>query len=387
MKYQFSISFFLMLGLTACNNDEAEFSPSPEPEEQISYTLNEIPGVTFNQFVKTDDDQLFAATSAGVYQLRDNVWVGLSDPTWEVFDIEAVTQDHLFASLCSAPEREPETDCESDTRGNFYLAESIDGGQSWEFVASNFGIEPETGNIITQSVELEEKIHAISFDTGNGMLYATGYDVLAISGDLGRTWLKLAGFWQGFARGQSALTIDYNSHNIWYGGQGAIENSILRSYNLLSQETTTHDSMTDILNEPGAIKSIRFHPEHTEKVYAIGEPGIIVSNDNGNTWEDFYLNAESRFYFDLLINPEQPLNMYTARWTKVFDSPQPFILERSIDGGVTWEALEYKEKAGIFGGVWSMHADYDTSGEGATIYFGLYKGGVMQVDIPNTLSK
>ncbi|MEI8649673.1 hypothetical protein P4S73_20190 [Paraglaciecola sp. Hal342] len=73
--------------------------------------------------------------------------------------------------------------------------------------------------------------------------------------------------------------------------------------------------------------------------------------------------------------------MYTSGWNKVFSEPQPFYLERTTNGGATWEKFEYVEGADIFGGVWSMYAEYGL--EESILYFGLYKGGVMKVTVKN----
>jgi hypothetical protein len=359
-----------LLGLSACNGDTSNIViPEPsEPIEDIVFSHTKLEEVTFNHFLKTEEG-LYAATSAGIYQLKDDQWKNLTaSEQWEVFDLEAVGAGHYLASI--------------KQEDNFYLVESLDSGITWSFVESDFGhTEDDGGVIIAQSLSLDEKIQALEYDLEIGMLYGTGFHVLAVSGDYGRTWAKLTGEWQGFAKGYAALTIDLNSFKVWFGGQNAVEQSQLLSFDLTLQETKTHTSMTDMNSEPGTVKNIRFHPNDPNTIYAAGEPGIISSTDGGETWEEFYFNDESRFYYGLLINPEQPETMYTSGWNKAFFEPQPFYLERTTDGGENWEKIEYVEEADIFGGVWSMYADYGQ--EESTLYFGLYKGGVMTVKVKN----
>ncbi|MBT0587064.1 hypothetical protein KIU71_11620 [Alteromonas sp. SM 2104] len=264
-------------------------------------------------------------------------------------------------------------------RDNFYMAESLDFGESWDYVGSNFGEADGGGIIIIQSVELSEKMHALAYDNETGMLFATGFNVLASSNDLGRTWHILSGEWQGFAKGFSALTIDPHGAAVWIGGQNAIEQSQLYSYDLSSQVLSEHSSMTDMNGEPGTVKNIRFHPDEPSTIYASGEPGIIFSDDAGKTWRDFYLNEDSKFYFGLLIDSIEPSRMYTAGWVKAFEQPQPFLLEISTNGGDTWSVHEFESTEAIYGGVWSMYAEHTEAQ--SNLYFGLFKGGIMSVSI------
>ncbi|MEI8649671.1 hypothetical protein P4S73_20180 [Paraglaciecola sp. Hal342] len=63
------------------------------------------------------DEGLYAATNAGVYQLKDEQWVNLTDfQQWEVFDLESVGSGHYLASV--------------KQNNDFYLVESTDSGVS-----------------------------------------------------------------------------------------------------------------------------------------------------------------------------------------------------------------------------------------------------------------
>lgn len=360
----------ILFKLTGCNSDSnpVESAPPLEPETGITFSHTNLEGVTFNHFLKSDEG-LYAATNAGVYQLKDEQWVNLTDfEQWEVFDLESVGSGHYLASV--------------KQNNDFYLVESTDSGVSWEQIESNFGqTSGDSEDITIESFSLNEKIQALAYDQETGLLYGTGFNVLAVSGDYGRTWSTLTGEWQGFAKGYAALTIDFNSSKIWFGGQNAVEQSRLLSYDLNLLEAKTYNSMTDITGEPGTVKNIRFAPNNPDIMYASGEPGIMSSLDGGDTWEEFYFNENSRFYFGLLIDINQSETIYTSGWNKVFSEPQPFYLERTTNGGATWEKFEYVDEADIFGGVWSMYAEYGL--EESILYFGLYKGGVMKVTVKN----
>jgi len=348
--------------LAGCNSDSGS---APATTDRISFNHQPLNGVIVRQFLSADQ-QLLIATSAGIYRKDGLQWQLLSSARWDVQDLERLGVSHYLAVV--------------ELEGLSYLAESVDAGQNWLLIQSDFGYTEQS--ISAGSGEkiqaLGEKIFALAYDSKNAVLYATGYGALAQSSDLGRHWLVVSGFYGAMARDQDALTVAPSGNKVWFGGQGAIENSLLQSFDTNSKESKTYPSMTDMLREPGTVKNIRFVPGSEQQIIATGEPGMLISKDGGNSWDGLYLNPESRFYFDLGIHPQRPNQLYTARWIKRYDEPQPFILELSKDGGKTWTHYPYPDPS-IFGGAWSMHADY--AAEQVTLYFGLFKGGVMQVTI------
>ncbi|MCA1929565.1 hypothetical protein [Rheinheimera sp.] len=334
--------------------------------DTISFKHQPLNGVTVRQFLSADQ-QLLIATSAGIYRKDGQQWKLLSSARWDVLDLERVGTSHYLAAL--------------ELEGFAYLAESVNAGQSWQLIRSDFGQTEQNTETTLQEPALAEKIFALAYDSKNAVLYATGYGALAQSYDLGRHWQVVSGFYGAMARDQDALTVSQSGDKVWFGGQGAIENSLLQSFDTNSKESKIYPSMTDMLKEPGTVKNIRFVPGSEQQIIATGEPGMLISKDGGNSWNGLYLNQHSRFYFDLGIHPQRPNQFYTARWIKKYEEPQPFILELSKDSGKSWAEYTYPDPS-IYGGAWSLYAEYGT--DQVTLYFGLFKGGVMQVTITSS---
>ena len=88
------------------------------------------------------------------------------------------------------------------------------------------------------------------------------------------------------------------------------------------------------------------------------------------------LNAESRFFFDLIVDEAAPGTIYTAGWSKIPDEPQPLILEITHDDGVTWNRYRHPDQD-IYGGVYALLVR-DEENE-PVLYAGLFRGGVVRV--------
>lgn len=358
-KSNLVISVVLLLTLCTCTGGKGsgtnESQPPITPDQKISFGTPSLDGLIVNQLEFKYDVRL-AATNGGIFKYIDESWQLVSRSDWRVSDV-VILYDYLYIAAI-------------ETNVDFYLAESLDGGETWSIINSDFG-GPDRA-----LADKNEKVHRLSFDDSTGILYATGYDVMATSGDFGRTWESQDGLWQGFARGLSALALNIDLQTVWFGGQGAIENLVLREYSMTSYQTKSHSEVTEHLATPSTIKGIVFDPNNSALMYASGEGGIVVSRNSGQTWEGFRLNDESRFYFDLVIDPVNSNVMYTAGWSKYFDEPQLLIVERTIDGGKTWEQFRHPDDQ-LFGGVYSIAF---TRNEGdLVLHLGLYKGGIMQV--------
>lgn len=305
-----------------------------------------------------DEEPLYAATDKGVHALIDNEWQLLTPEEWSVNAIEFLDANHILASV--------------SLESGEALMESLDGGETWEEVANNFGGED------------QEKIQNLYFDKDTKVLYAIGRNVLAQSEDEGREWTILEGEWHGFASGLSAVARHSDTGDLWIGGQGAIENPVLRQVKV-DQETEDHSaSIAELLEAPSVIKSIRFFPEensaeHGERVLASGEGGIVHSPDYGKTWLPLFVNETSRFYFDVIIDPDNSNILYTAGWSKNWETPQELRLEISPDSGKTWKAYRHNDPE-LLGGVWSMTLRIED--EKKVLYLGLCKGGVYKVVLP-----
>ena len=360
-KFKITFLFIFLSVLFACGGGSSTeqqpptqppTQPPPEPVPVISFADLVLPDVIANRFSFNDSIKL-AATQSGIYKQEDSQWVLKSENTWNVLDITIVFDDHYLASV--------------KLNNEYFLLESVDSGESWTFLTTDFG----------GSGTANEKINRLKYEESTGILYATGYSALASSNDLGRTWTLLSGTWQGIAKGLHALAINEALNTVWFGGQGSIENPILRQYSLSNATTSNHDDITHLLPLPSTIESIVFQPSNSNIVYAAGEGGIIVSNDAGDSWEGLLLYNNYRFYYGLLVNPDDNNTIYTAGWSKDINTPQNLIVERSLDGGTTWEEFIHPS-ATLYGGVRSM-AYSRNQDEELTLHLGLSEGGLIDV--------
>lgn len=346
--------------LLACGSIDSTLqssAPNPEPLPPASlepeFIYSGLDGHIVERLISTTD-YLLAATDQGLHRLdAAGNWQLLTQADWYILDAAVINDHHLLISAKS--------------RGDVVLVESTDGGQTWEFLQHDFGGAESTER---------EPIHRLYYDSSTRKLYGVGYDVLAESTDLGRQWHILYGQWFGFARGLWALNLHDVKGDIWYGGQGAIENPVLRRFIPTNLAMRSYPQIDELLQKPSTVRNIRFHPDKPELVYISGEGGLIQSADYGETWQDLHTNDEYRFYFDLLLDPTDPHILYTAGWNKKFDVPQLLLLEISRDGGQTWQQYTYGNLS-FFGGVYSM-AWHQSNGHNR-LYLGLYKGGVMEV--------
>ncbi len=199
---------------------------------------------------------------------------------------------------------------------------------------------------------------------------------LAGSADFGRTWELLDGSWDTLST-LSALSLNPLTRQVWVGGQNGIEEMVLRRYDLA---TGASSAFTRLLPSPAVIKGITFDPGDPNRVLASGEGGVLQSLNNGQTWANLLGDVDHRFYFQAALDPQNPNVIYTAGWDKLFDEPQPLILEISRNRGSTWEAHQLNDPA-LFGGAWCLLAV--TENDRTVLYVGLYRGGIVKVLLPD----
>ena len=345
----------LLLLIAACDDSNGPRNPPRSDAVFIDRGLDGIEVVALEQTAST----LIAATSSGIYKyVGGDDWVLVSPADWKAIAITALYPCHLLASV-------------ETPAGEFRLVESLNSGDSWNAVGNNFG-----GTDNSQS----EPIKAIRFDDASGVLFATGYDVLARSSDFGRSWAVVNGAWQGFATGLSALKYSSQYRDIWYGGQDAIENpSLRRTDRDTGGSENLSTKVSELLERPSTIKSVVFYPFAEQTVFVSGEGGVLRSTDYGQSWSPVLVNETSRFYFDVVVDAKTG-TAYSAGWDKDYDNPQPLILDFSNDGGQTWQSREY-QGAAIQGGVWSLLlAEF---GKDQQLFIGLQGGGVYEVEMEN----
>ncbi|MDP4537009.1 hypothetical protein Q3O60_12475 [Alkalimonas collagenimarina] len=355
--------------LIACGGSDGPLTsnpiPTPPPVAETPFTV-EAAGLEERiiERLYQHEHYLFALTDNGLYRsgLTAETWQLIGFADMQVLDLSLINDHHFMAAVRHD---------DNDGYPVHSLFESTDAGQSWHEIKHNFG-GTET-----------EGIYALAYQPEQHLLYGSGLDVVAVSSNFGMSWQVLYGDWHTFGQPNRALAINSELQEVWSGGQGATENPLLYQYKLEQNSLHTHHQrMHEILTSgdadlsPVAMQSIRFGVQNPEHIYASGEGGIAFSSDNGLSWVNLMGDVDSRFYFDVILDPTVESRLFTAGWDKNFDSPQPLILEWSKDNGQSWEQFTYPNTA-VFGGVRSMLALQHN--QQLVLYFGLYRGGVMKV--------
>lgn len=344
-----SLAVFLLGALTACDDDDRK------PIGQRGPVLFHHEGLDGREVIRLyeHDGRYFAATDKGLYSKEAGAsqWQATGLKEQHVYDIAFIDDGHSIASVRSTV---GEATAEN-------LVETLDAGASWEIIEHDFGGED------------REAAFGFHFDADNNALFATGRDALAVSYDEGYSWDLLAGDWGSFSHAKNIVKLNAATNEVWYGGQNAIEQMVLNRYSLDTEEL---QSFPDLLPAPAVIYGIQFHPEDEQTVIVSGEGGIMKSEDNGENWQSLTGDVDHRFYFDLAFDPSDADILYTAGWTKNWETPQPLILELSRDAGKTWTKYQHPSNK-LFGGMRSILAA--TEAGKTVLYLGLYGGGVMKV--------
>lgn len=363
-----------LLILTACGgSDSSQSSPPEAAPAPFTIQLSGLDGYIVDE-LQLSDHYLFALTNAGLYRadLHTMEWQLLGFDETQVLSLARFADHHMLAGVQQQDDQDYPT---------FSLYETTDGGHSWLEITHDFGhyeTENEQGK---HQIFRTEPPFALLYEPDSATLYGSGYDVVASSTDYGLSWQVLHGGWGMFSQPNSALAVNPAKTEVWSGGQGLTENPLLYQFTLDTNALVEHHaaihavlSNPDNLS-PAVVYSIRFIPEQPDAIFVTGEGGIAFSNNGGDNWQTLLGDVDFRFYFDLLHDPVSS-RLYTAGWSKAFDVPQPLIIEWSDDAGQSWQRYQYPSSS-LFGGVRSM-VMHQQQGE-LTLFFGLYKGGVVQV--------
>lgn len=234
---------WLLVGLaalvSACGGGSSGGPADPPPVTPVEFRHEGLDGRVVTR-INRHEDRLFAATDDGLFgkTIGQEQWESLGLADHKVQDIAILSGEHWLAAVfASSPTAflEPQ------------LLETVNGGANWLPVEHDFGGQPVSG----------EGIYALHYDAENGRLYATGIDALALSEDLGRSWDLLAGSWDVLAQPKKALNRNPARDQVWFGGQNAIEEMVLRRHDLGTGET---EEFPLLLPTPATIKGITLDP-------------------------------------------------------------------------------------------------------------------------------
>ena len=118
------------------------------------------------------------------------------------------------------------------------------------------------------------------------------------------------------------------------------------------------------LKNAGLIGKVIVHPQNPELVYAavLGqifgpnkERGVFRSKDGGDHWEQILAVSDTTGAIDLVINPKNPQEIYTAFWRTerkpwtLIDGGNDGGIWKTTDGGDNWKKLKGGLPTGLLG--------------------------------------
>ncbi|SNR83484.1 WD40/YVTN/BNR-like repeat-containing protein [Lutibacter flavus] len=342
----------LILTLFSCSK-EVENMPDNPQDEIISFESLGLEGKIVHQIIATDSI-LIAATDQGVYKSDfSSNWTLMGLQKKNVIAISIIDSNTIVCSVT-----------DDDQFQNPQLLKSLDFGQSWSVVESNFG------------GETPEIIFELRYNSSSNELLASGKGVIASSFDEGKTWVIQFGFWNAFTKGLWALEINPANNQVWAGGQNAIESQVIVQ---LDSDREEINQWINVLPSPSTVEKFAFNNDSNRIILGC-EDGILLTEDNGNSWKNIYSNdtVSARFYYGLVYDNLDSEKIIAASWDKNFERPQPLMLHISEDNGETWSIITPNIPL-IFGGTRDMLQRQEN---GKTVlYLGLWKGGVYRAEI------
>lgn len=239
---------------------------------------------------------------------------------------------------------------------------SDDGGQTWQPVGNRFEYEGELGTHqwfdgTQHPWEFARVWHFEPSPDDPDTVYAGVEDAaLFRSTDGGQTWHELSGLRRG------------TSGHLWHPGAGGIclhailldpvnEGRIFVAISSAGVFRTDDNGQTwramnrglrsDYLPDPEAevghcVHRIAFHPSRPDVLFMQKHPGVLRSDDAGESWYDISGNLPSDFGFPLAVHAHEPETIYVIPLENDEEHYPPegkLRVYRSRTGGHEWEPL------------------------------------------------
>ena len=345
------LTLVILLLLSSCDDDD-NVTPAPE------FTFKQIglDNLKVYELFLLGDDSLFAATSDGVYVKKlgsADAFVQIGLDGRNVVDLVVFTTNHIVAT----------TGNRGFNNDNPGIHETVDGGTTWRKSAFGNGTHEETAHSLS--------LHPTEY----GVVYATGNAVVGKSTDYGKNWEVIWGNWGGFASGTSVAELNpFRPTDLWYGGQGGIENGYL-GYLRNEQPGKQWD---DLVSNPTVAVEVEFTKSDNETIFAGFEGALMKTSNNGDHWKqviDGHVNG-LRFFYGIDKSEDNENHVYAGGWLKGTEH-QPLLIYSSRDAGETWDTTSFEQEQS--GGIFTLKVINDGSRD--KIYVGLDGGGVYEIEM------
>lgn len=276
--------------------------------------------------VEVKGDWVYAATQQGMYKKsvgsNDTLWTsaGLSDK--EVTDFILFEADHLLASVR----------LDSNNPSNT-LYMSQDGGAQWVPVETNFG--GQAGAITCQALDYDPDNPQVIFGRGN-------YNV-AKSTDGGQSWSSVFAEWDNIGYQADLIKVyDEDPGIVWAGG----ETSIFSPYMVKSTDGGQNWQPVQVPSQgDNAVYSMVIHPNNPQLLLVGMEGQVIASQNGGSSWEVVLMPDNYSYFLDLQMSLEGEEKVYAAG-TDGGNDLGDIIVYTSDDFGEGWSTARHQGREG-----------------------------------------
>lgn len=345
------LTIVILLLLSSCDDDD-NVTPAPE----LTFKQIGLDNLKVYELVLLGDDSLFAATNDGVYVKKlgsANPFTQLGLDGRNVLDLVVFTTEHIVAT----------TGNRGFTADSPGIHETTNGGTSWQ--KSAFG----DGNT-------EEPAQSLSLHpTEPGVVYAAGNAVVAKSEDYGKSWDVVWGEFGGFASGTHVAELNpFKKTDLWYGGQGGIENGYL---GYLRNEQPGEE-WTDLVDNPTVAVEVAFTKPNSENIFVGFEGALMKTSNNGDNWKKVIDGHENglRFFYGIDKSENNEHHIYAGGWLKG-EEHQSLVLYSSRDSGESWNTTLFEQEQS--GGIFTLKVV--SEGNRDKIFVGLDGGGVYEIEV------
>lgn len=276
--------------------------------------------------VEVRGEWVYAATQQGMYRKNvgnyDTLWTNAGLSGEEITDFIILGDEQLLASV-RLDSNNPST--------TLYM--SWDGGANWTAMDTNFG--GENGAVTCRALDYNVENPQVLYGRGN-------YNV-AKSTDGGQTWSSVFADWDNTGYQADLIKVyDENPDIVWAGG----ETSIFSPYMVKSTDGGQNWQPVQVPSQgDNAVYTMVIDKNDPQHILAGMEGQVIASQNGGNQWEVVLTPDNYSYFLDMQISSENDDMVYAAG-TDGGNALGDIIIYTSDDFGQSWNSVRHSGQEG-----------------------------------------